>query len=219
MKTASRRHTALTTAQSRSGPALILFCAILAFAGAARGAVVGQLEARAQGPQLPQGAAVAILPGADDLELLNDPVFAAARDAVARTLGRRGMRVSDSGPFKLKFDIHRALPGPPEPRSEGPIEPEPMGRDIPEVVNQFAIPLQRPAADSDSAMSVSMILYDETGTALWSATAAADVTGEPVELAQRLSTAAVAQIGANVKRNLVSDCTGVEPPPSDLCLE
>lgn len=211
-----------SAAPARQNPLFVLATAgavLLALSSAgAHGATFGRIEAISTGGELP-AEAIAILPDENELEYVHDPLYRAARKAVANALQEKGLRVSKAGPLTLRISIDRPLfETDDRAQSQAPIQPEPP--EVPEVIDQVEIPLQAPNPDVQASLSLGLLLSDETGKPLWSANASvAGETAERESVVRRLGAAAVSDMGSSVKRSFLLDCRRTADGDSNLCLD
>lgn len=209
--------------------ALSAVCLALSGAGHAITPGLGEFKAMSNGTPIPPGAAIAILPDANDALVGNAPVYVAARAAASESLKGLGLRPDDNGRYTLKielttphFDTHQngdeagsSVVSSDASQQVGP------GRKR-RVVDQVAVAFDEPESNGNPGLSLSLILTDERNRPLWTGTFQAGGRVQDAEgMIKRMTRAAVASLGAQVERSYVLACEGADTTPrgdNTICL-
>ena len=203
-----------------------LFAAGLALAGPVQAITpgLGELKAVSNGAAIPPGTAIAILPDASDAIVGNAPAYVVARTTAAEGLRALGLRYDDGGRYTLKievntphFDTHRngEETGSASVSTDNAQQPGPNRKR--RVTDQVALPFEEPESNGNPGLSLSLILTDERNRPLWTATFQAGGRVQDAEqMIRRMTRAAVATLGAQVKRSYVLACDGADNVPQDV---
>ncbi len=179
----------------------------------------GHLSAVAGGRTLPAGATIRIVPDPATAPESADPLYRTARAAAENALTARGYRVVRDAAYVLVIELS-------VPQRDGRldnllVEPLPgagAGESI-RVVPQFRVPLDDAGRADAGRIAVSLLLTDDGGNAMWSASiAATDGFRDAETTVRRLVATALDTIGARAERDFVLDCSN-EARRNGLCLD
>ena len=201
--------------------------ALLAVPAMATPSGEGELKTMGSGGAIAPGTEIAIRPEASEAVLGGDPIHVAAREAATQALKALGMRVVDRAPLTLKLDV--SAPGfgiekQDDPRADSRLSSNASAQQgpqlKPQVTNHVELPFSEPAPNGAPGISTGMLLYDDRGRTLWSASFK---TGGRVSdadaMIRRIVRESIGSLGAQVERRYVLLCEKPgEVTPDGACL-
>jgi hypothetical protein len=201
--------------------------ALVAGAAAAIPTGEGQLKAVSNGAAIAPGTEIAIRPDANDAVLGNDPIYVAAREAAIQALTALGMRIVDRAPLTLKLDV--SAPGfgiekEDDPRADSRLSSNAAAQQgpqrKPQVTNHVELPIAEPALNGEPGVSTGLMLYDDRGRTLWSASfKTGGRVNEPEAMIRRMVRESLGALGTRAERRYVLVCEKPgEVTPDGACL-
>ncbi len=170
----------------------------------------GHLRALAGPVSIPPGSPIALKPPPNDPRYANDPLYAAARDAIVRALVARGHEVTDDAELTLSINVQQpsyatGREGPTEDRPSTTIRPSADLRSG-TVRNTVDIPLGRQPGFQTS-LGIEFLLFRRGAAPLWNATVEAAGTIKPPEpLVHYMAAKAMSAFVASVQADFVIRC-------------
>jgi hypothetical protein len=187
----------------------------------------GELKAVGSGTTIARGTAIAIVPDASDAVLGNDPIYIPAREAAVQALTALGMRVVDRAPLTLKLEVSSpgfGLEKQDDERADSRMSSNASAQEGPQrkprVTNHVELAIHEPGTNGQPGVSTGLMLYDDQGRTLWSASfKTAGRVSEPDTMIRRMVREMLASFGSRVERRYVLACeTPDEVSPDGTCL-
>jgi hypothetical protein len=205
----------------------LLAAAVFASPAEAIGPGEGEFKAVGTGTAVAPGSEIAIRPDASDGVVGNDPIHIAAREAATQALAARGMRLVERAPLILKLDV--TSPGfgiekQEDERANSIVSSDASAQQGPSRKSRVATHIELPFSDAltngHPGVSAALMLYDERGRTLWSASfKALGRVSEPDAMIRRMVREMLASFGAQVERRYLLTCEKqAEVRPDETCL-
>jgi hypothetical protein len=187
----------------------------------------GEFKAIGNGAVIAPGTEIAIRPDASEAVLGNDPIYIAARESATQALTALGMRIVDRAALTLKLDV--SAPGfgvekEDDPRADSRLSSNAAAQQgpqrKPQVTNHLELPITEPALNGEPGVSTGLMLYDDRGRTLWSASfKTGGRVSEPEAMIRRMVRESLGSLGSRVERRYVLVCEKPgEVTPDGACL-
>jgi hypothetical protein len=187
----------------------------------------GEFKAVSSGAAIAPGTEIAIRPDANEAVRGNDPIYIAAREAATQALTALGMRVVERAPLTLQLEV--SSPGFGRDKQDDELAGSTVSSDAsaqqgptrkPRVATHVELPFGDGETNGRPGISTALMLYDERGRTLWSASFnAGGRMSEPDAMIRRMVREMLASLGARVERRYVLVCEKPdEVSPDGICL-